>query len=99
MKTKNYKNKQKGEINKNSVYSTSEVAELLGVNSTTVLRLTKSGKMYCIRPKTHRMYLGQHLLDFLNEEKNKEAEKYYHRGFYEGLNIKTKPGKLEDQND
>ena len=94
MKTKNYKKKQKGEIRVNAVYSTSEVAELLGVDNSTVLRLTKKGRMYCVRPKTHRMYLGQHVLDFLNGEKESDIEKAYHKGFYEGLCIETKPGYL-----
>ncbi len=83
---KNIRKKQKGEVLANAIYSTSEVAELLGVNNTTVLRLTKNGRMYCVRPKTHRMYLGQHILDFLNEEKEEELNKAYHKGFYEGLN-------------
>lgn len=87
----------KEEIKKNAVYSTSEVAKLLGVNVTTARRLTERGRMYCVRPQKHRMYLGQHVLDFLNEEKNVDIEKAYHKGFNEGLKIESKPGKLNDE--
>ena len=70
MKVENYKKKVKEEILPNAVYSSGEVARLIGTRKETVAQMTKDKRMYCIRPIKHRMYLGQHILDFLNEEKN-----------------------------